>query len=177
MTPSWRPTDRKGGRKTEDANWRCIYIQDERDLCLTSGLKVDSDVLYLHMNFDQWPCDIKRTAVNSHWIWADPMRHCHIDLFYVDTVSSVRTITPDWCNKLPLRWIKPQSIKQGRVNLILSILQRLIFHSHGQPCFVMVRFLSLWIQWLLQQYDLNKLQIFIFPSPHEIDLNLMQLFL
>lgn len=32
----------------------------------------------------------------------------------------LRTITPEWCNKLPLRWIKPQSIKQGRVDLILS---------------------------------------------------------
>lgn len=81
---------------------------------------VDSDILYLHMNFDHWACDIKRTAVNSHRIWADPVWRWLIEPFYVDTVSSVQTITPDWCNKLPLRWIEPQSIKQGRVNLILS---------------------------------------------------------
>lgn len=161
VTPSWRPMDRKGGRKTEEAIWRCIYIQDERDLCLTSGIKVDSDVLYLHMNFDHWPCDIKRTAANSHRICADPVRQCHIDLFYVDTVSSVRTITPDWCNKLPLRWIKPQSIKQGRVDRILSpeidiSLSWSAMFCHGEISFFMNSVVT------LQQYDLNKLQIFIY---------------
>lgn len=82
-------------------------------------------------------------------------------LFYVD--NTIWTIPPDWCNKLPLRWINPKVL--NRVGSILYSLQRLICYSHGQPCYFMVRFLCFWIQWLLQQYDLNKFQIFIFFSP------------
>lgn len=165
--PFWTPCGPEGRAKIRGCKLE-IYLNTGWKRLLFDSWVDGGDVLYSHK---PWPLTL--------WYKADSCEFS-LDLQWIvcvnvdNTISSIWTITPDWCNKLPLRWINPKVL--NRVGSILYSLQRLICHSHGQPCYAMVRFLfSEFSGYSGNMTWINFKYLFLFP--HEINLTLMQLFL
>lgn len=176
---------RRGGENKETGVTTAFGMRETRVWLLGRG---GIFMYFIDLNFDLWPCDIKR--MNSHWterspqlgMWFRALWHSYgktPSFFVKNTVSSVWS--PANMYAWLVQWtfskmIKPQSVKQGRVNLILSrdtvdiILSRSTMVFHGEIySFVLIGCYSCNITW-------TTLQVFIL-SPWDYHLNFMQLFL